>query len=167
MTNYSNHPLDITDHVMQSNHEISKAMIIDHAKSLLELIEEGHIDALSVAMQAKYLTEVLEATKERIRELVCDELHKYGKGEECTKHGATFALKEAGVSYDYSGCGDTQWAEIDNQIKVLTDQRKEREKFLRSIKESMTIVDESTGEIITINAPIKRSTSTYAITWKK
>lgn len=167
MTNYSNHPLDITDHVMQSNHEISKAMIIDHAKSLLELIEEGHIDALSVAIQAKYLTDVLEATKERIRELVCDELHKYAKGEECTKHGATFALKEVAVSYDYSGCGDTQWAEIDNQIKVLTDQRKEREKFLRSIKESMTIVDESTGEIITINAPIKRSTSTYSITWKK
>jgi len=163
----STHPLDIRDQVMLGSYDITKDLIKQHADQLIELIDNGHTDAISIAIQAKYLTEVLEATKERIRELVCDELHKYTKGEECTKHGATFALKEAGVSYDYSGCGDPQWAEIDNQIKVLTDQRKEREKFLRSIQDSLTVVDETTGEIITIHAPIKRSTSRYSVTWKK
>ncbi len=58
---------DITDHVMQSNPDVSRSMIIDHAKSLLQLIEEGHIDALSVAMQMKYLQDVIELAKEKLR----------------------------------------------------------------------------------------------------
>ena len=165
--NNQQHPLDIRDQVMLGSYDITKDIISQHADQLLELIDNGHTDAISIAIQAKYLTEVLEATKERIRELVCDELHKYAKGEQCVKHGASFALKEAGVSYDYSGCGDLQWSDLDSQIKVLTEQRKEREKFLRGIKDSLTIVDESTGEIATLHAPIKRSTSTYSITWKK
>lgn len=161
------HPLDIRDQVMLGSYDITKELIKQHADQLLELIDNGHTDAISIAIQAKYLTEVLEATKERIRELVCDELHKYSKGEECIKHGASFALKEAGVSYDYSGCGDPTWNDFNDTLTFLKEKMKEREKFLRSIKEPITIVDQATGEIITINAPIKRSTSTYAISWKK
>jgi hypothetical protein len=165
--NYSNHPLDITDHVMQSNPDVSRSMIIDHAKSLLQLIEEGHIDALSVAMQMKYLQDVMELAKEKLREYVLNELNKYPKGEDITKHGATFQLKEAGVSYDYSGCGHAHYNELKQQIGILTEQCKEIEKFLRTVKDSMTIVDESTGEIITIHAPVRKSTSTYQVTFNK
>jgi hypothetical protein len=164
--NYSNHPLDITDHVMQSNPDVSRSMIIDHAKSLLQLIEEGHIDALSVAMQMKYLQDVMDLAKEKLREYVLNELNKYPNGE-ATKHGSTFQIKEAGVSYDYSGCGHAHYNELKQQIAILTDQCKEIEKFLRTIKDSMTVVDESTGEIITIHAPIRRSTTTYSIGWNK
>lgn len=164
---YSNHPLDITDHVMQSDPDVSRSMIIDHAKSLLQLIEEGHIDALSVAMQMKYLQDVMELAKEKLREYVINELSKYQKGQDITKHGATFQLKEAGVSYDYSGCGHAQYNELKQQIAILNEQCKEIEKFLRTIKDSMTVVDESTGEIITIHAPIRRSTTTYSIGWNK
>ncbi len=163
---YSNHPLDITDHVMQSDPDVSRSMIIDHAKSLLQLIEEGHIDALSVAMQMKYLQDVMELAKEKLREYVINELSKYQKGQDITKHGATFQLKEAGVSYDYSGCGHAQYNELKQQIAILNEQCKEIEKFLRTIKDSMTVVDESTGEIITIHAPIRRSTTTYQCTIK-
>jgi hypothetical protein len=164
---YSNHPLDITDHVMQSSHDVSKAIIVDHAKSLLQLIEEGHIDPLSVAMQMKYLQDVMELAKEKLREYVINELSKYPKGEDITKHGATFQLKEAGVSYDYSGCGHSHYNELKQQIGILTDQCKEIEKFLRTVKESITVVDETTGEIITIYAPVKKSTTTYSIGWNK
>jgi hypothetical protein len=164
---YSNHPLDITDHVMQSDHDVSRSMIIDHAKSLLQLIEEGHIDALSVAMQMKYLQDVMELAKEKLREYVLSELNKYPKGEDITKHGATFQLKEAGVSYDYSGCGHSHYNELKQQIAILNEQCKEIEKFLRTVKDSMTVVDESTGEIITIYAPVKKSTSTYQVTFTK
>lgn len=163
---YSNHPLDITDHVMQSDPDVSRSMIIDHAKSLLQLIEEGHIDALSVAMQMKYLQDVMELAKEKLREYVLNELNKYQKGQDITKHGASFQIKEAGVSYDYSGCGHAHYNELKQQIAILNDQCKEIEKFLRTVKDSMTVVDESTGEIITIHAPIRRSTTTYQCTFK-
>jgi hypothetical protein len=164
---YSNHPLDITDHVMQSNPDVSKAIIIDHAKSLLQLIEEGHIDALSVAMQMKYLQDVMEIVKEKLREYVLNELNKYPKGEDITKHGASFQIKEAGVSYDYSNCNHAHYNELKQQIAILNDQCKEIEKFLRTVKDSMTVVDESTGEIITIHAPVRKSTSTYQVTFTK
>ena len=105
--------------------------------------------------------------KEKLREYVINELSKYQKGQDITKHGATFQLKEAGVSYDYSGCGHAQYNELKQQIAILNEQCKEIEKFLRTIKDSMTVVDESTGEIITIHAPIRRSTTTYSIGWNK
>jgi hypothetical protein len=118
-------------------------------------------------MQMKYLQDVMELAKEKLREYVLNELSKYPKGEDITKHGATFQLKEAGVSYDYSGCGHAQYNELKQQIAILTEQCKEIEKFLRTVKDSMTVVDESTGEIITIHAPVRKSTSTYQVTFNK
>ena len=142
----SNHPLDIRDQVMLGSYDITKDLIKQHAEQLMELIDNGHTDAISIAIQAKYLTEVLEATKERIRELVCDELHKYAKGEECTKHGATFALKEAGVSYDYSGCGDPTWNEFNETLSFLKEKMKERKQFKKDVKSGKIVkVAESTN----------------------
>ena len=94
------------------------------------------------------------------------EQDKYGK-ERMSYHGATFDIKEAGVKYDYSQCQDVIWNDIDKKMQMLTERKKEREAFLKTIKERFTFVDESTGEIVTIYPAQKKSTTTYAITWSK
>jgi len=156
---------DIRDIVYYGN-VVNKEIIKETSLALLNDIDEGHMHPLQVAAQFKFVEEVITNVKEELRQRVIAEQDKYGK-ERMTFHGATFDIKEAGIKYDFSQCQDDIWNDIDKQIQALTEQRKEREAFLKTIKERFTYIDESTGEIVTINPPQKKSTTTYAITWNK
>jgi hypothetical protein len=156
---------DIRD-VVYYGTEVTKEAIKEQSLALLNDIDEGFMHPLQVAAQFKFIEDVITNVKEELRQRVVAEQSKYGK-ERMTFHGATFDVKEAGVKYDYSHCECTIWNDINQQIEVLTEQRKEREAFLKTLKERFTYIDESTGEIITLYPPQKKSTTTYAITWKK
>jgi hypothetical protein len=43
---------------------------------------------------------------------------------------------------------------------------KEREAFLKALKEQLIYIDESTGEIVTLYPPRRKSTTTYSVLWK-
>lgn len=156
---------DIRDIVYYGS-EVNKDTIKETSLALLNDIDEGHMHPLQVAAQFKFVEDVIANVKEEVRQRVVAEQSKYGK-ERMTFHGATFDIKEAGIKYDYSHCEDDIWNDLDKQIQALTELRKEREAFLKTLKERFTYIDESTGEIITLYPPQKKSTTTYAITWKK
>jgi len=156
---------DIRDVVYYAT-EVTKETIKEQSVSLLKDLDEGHISPLQLAAQLKFVEDIITNVKEELRQRVVAEQTKYGK-ERMTFKGATFDVKEAGVKYDYSQCECTIWNDINKQIEALTEQRKEREAFLKSLRERLTYVDESSGEIVTIYPPQKKSTTTYAITWKK
>ena len=156
---------DIRD-VVYYGTEVTKEAIKEQSLALLNDIDEGFMHPLQVAAQFKFIEDVITNVKEELRQRVVAEQSKYGK-ERMTFKGATFDIKEAGIKYDYSHCECTIWNDINQQIEVLTEQRKEREAFLKTLKERFTYVDESTGEIVTIYPPQKKSTTTYSITWNK
>jgi hypothetical protein len=156
---------DIRD-VVYYGKEVNKASIKEQSIALLKDMDEGHMHPLQVAAQFKFVEDVITNVKEELRQRVIAEQSKYGK-ERMTFHGATFDIKEAGIKYDYSQCDDTIWNDLKQQLDVLNQQMKEREAFLKSLKERLTYVDESTGEIVTIYPPQKKSTTTYSITWNK
>tara|TARA_R110000868_G_scaffold399006_1_gene672512 strand:+ start:97 stop:585 length:489 start_codon:yes stop_codon:yes gene_type:complete len=156
---------DIRDIVYYGT-EVTKDSIKEQSLALLKDLDEGHIAPLQLAAQLKLVEDVISNVKEELRQRVVAEKDKYGK-DDMTYHGAKFDIREAGVKYDYSQCDDMQWNELSQQIDALTEQRKERESFLKALKEKLTYVDESTGEIATIYPPQKKSTTTYAITWSK
>ena len=156
---------DIRDIVYYGT-EVTKEHIKEQSIALLKDLDEGHIAPLQLAAQLKLVEDVISNVKEELRQRVVAEKDKYGK-DDMTYHGAKFDIREAGVKYDYSQCEDIQWNELSQQIDALTEQRKERESFLKALKEKLTYVDESTGEIKSIYPPQKKSTTTYAITWSK
>ena len=156
---------DIRDVVYWGN-TVSKETIKEHSINLLADLDNGYITPLQLAAQLKYFEDIIANVKEEVRQRVVAEQSKYGK-ERMTFKGATFDIKEAGVKYDYSHCNDTIWDDLKQQLNDLNDKMKEREAFLKSLKERLTYVDESTGEIVTIYPPQKKSTTTYAITWSK
>ena len=156
---------DIRDVVYWGNN-VSKETIKEHSINLLADLDNGYITPLQLAAQLKYFEDIIANVKEEVRQRVVAEQSKYGK-ERMTFKGAAFDIKEAGIKYDYSHCECTIWNDINQQIEVLTEQRKEREAFLKTLKDRFTYVDESTGEIVTIYPPQKKSTTTYAITWSK
>jgi hypothetical protein len=156
---------DIRDVVYWGN-SVSKETIKEHSFNLLKDLDNGYITPLQLAAQLKYFEDVIANVKEEVRQRVVAEQSKYGK-ERMTFKGATFDIKEAGIKYDYSNCDDTIWNDLKQQLNDLNEKMKEREAFLKSLKERLTYVDESTGEIVTIYPPQKKSTTTYAITWSK
>lgn len=156
---------DIRDIVYYGS-EVNKDTIKETSLALINDIDEGHMHPLQVAAQFKFVEDVINNVKEELRQRVIAEQDKYGK-ERMTFHGATFDIKEAGIKYDYSNCDDTIWNDLKQQLNNLNDKMKEREAFLKTIKERFTYVDESTGEIVTIYPPQRKSTTTYAITWNK
>ena len=156
---------DIRDLVYYGS-EVNKETIKKQSLALLNDIDEGHMHPLQVAAQFKFVEDVISNVKEELRQRVIAEKDKYGK-DAMTYHGALFDIKEAGVKYDYSQCDDTIWNDLKQQLDALNDKMKEREAFLKSLKERFTYIDESTGEIVTLYPPQKKSTTTYAITWNK
>ena len=160
----SNQP-DLRD-VVYYGTAVTKESIKEQSINLLKDLDEGHITPLQLAAQLKLIEDIITNVKEELRQRVLAEQDKYGK-ERMSYHGATFDIKEAGVKYDYSKCQDEIWNDIDKHIQELTEQRKEREAFLKTLKDRFTYVDESTGEIVTIYPPQRKSTTTYSITWSK
>ena len=156
---------DIRD-VVYYGKEVTKETIKEQSIALLKDLDEGHFSPLHIAAQLKFIEDIITNVKEEVRQRVIAEKDKYGKGD-MTYYGARFDIKEAGIKYDFSQCQDDIWNDINKQIQALTEQRKEREAFLKTIKERFTYIDESTGEIVTIYPPQKKSTTTYAITWNK
>jgi len=146
---------------------LTKEIIRDRAASIISLIDEGHLKATQVALNVKSMTDLFDAIKDELRGRVLDELNVYTKGEEVVLFGATFEVIEAGTKYDYTGCNDAEYDELSQQINELTARRKEREKFLRGIKNATTVVNEETGELTRILPPVKTSTTTYKTTWSK
>ena len=156
---------DIRDVVFYGT-EITKESIKEQSVALLNDLDEGHISPLQLAAQLKFVEDVIANVKEELRQRVVAEKDKYGK-DDMTYQGAKFDIKEAGVKYDFSHCEDVIWNDLKQQLDALTEQIKEREAFLKALKERFTYIDESTGEIVTLYPPQRKSTTTYSITWSK
>ena len=145
---------------------ITKAAIQDYSDYLIKQLEDGLANPMDMALRLKFMEELIDKMKERLRSLVIDELGKYTKGEDIIRHNGQFKAKETGVRYDFTGCNDPLWNRLNQEIVELTDKRKEREAMLKTIKEKQTIIDEETVEIANLFPARKLSTSSYEIRWK-
>jgi hypothetical protein len=139
---------------------LSKKQIADLAEqSVSNVLEEGNVFQVAEALAA--MEEFVKNVRkdERFVEFLRDELNK-NRGRLITNSGARIEACEAGVMYDYSGNGE--WRELDQQIKILTDQRKAVEEKLRKLVPGRMAVDPETGEVL--EGALKTSKSTYRIT---
>lgn len=127
-------------------------------------IEEGYTNPLEFAVRAKMLIEALQQTLSNTKELAMEEHSKHGKRAEV--FGAEVQQIEAGIKYDYTVCNDPILEELQKLHEESSRQLKNRELFLKALREPCTIIT-TDGEIVTINPPIKRSTTTLKVTLTK
>lgn len=127
------------------------AQIIDSVKS-------GEVNPHEVLVLFRALQNVSESVLNAIKEEINTEADRYSE-KNFEVFGAKIEKAELGTKYKYEACGDFVWEErkamVDNAMYLL----KEREAFLRQLKEPMTVVNESTGEVVKIMPPPKFSTS--------
>jgi hypothetical protein len=132
---------------------------------LIEAVKSGEIDPLAVRIQIKAIEMVLERVN---KETIQNQLTAAAKYPEQKFEflGAYIQKTEHGTKYNYAGCGDTIYEELAKTADKANEALKVRCEFLKTLKEPLRVVDESTGEIVLIHPPVKTSTSGLNISIK-
>lgn len=126
---------------------LDKASLTEVAMATADSYLDGFKSTVTGLMLAKKLADFAELLKNNLADAAANEL-KLAKGEKRVVNGATITEQMTGVRYDYASTGDKEWIELNAKLK-------EREKFLRGITGSITLVDDDSGEVYTVSEPIK------------
>jgi len=146
---------------------VSKANREELAIQIVEAIDAGDLNPLDIHYQVKAMEDFIKVLtgNTRYKDYVLTEGMKHGKSFEF--NGSKMEIKETGVKYDYSNCGDQEWSALEVEINRRKELQKEREKFLKSVPtEGVEIVSNETGEVIKVYPPSKSSTTSIAVTLK-
>lgn len=141
----------------------TKSQVENVANEIKQAVLNGEVDPLLFAAQVSAMEKLFTTLKSDtlIKDCVLAEAEKYGKSFE--KGNAKFAIKEVGVTYDFSNCNDFEYENLSIQIAELTEKKKSRESFLKGI----TIDTEVFGsDGVQLLPAIKRSTTQVAVTLK-
>lgn len=130
---------------------------------VIESVRQGEANPLEVLVILKAFAKASERILNEVRENYVREADKYPE-KSFEAFGAKLEKGEVGTSYDYSVCNDPIYNRLWEVSFEANGQLKERETFLRALKQPMTIVDEATGETVKVIPPLKKSTSSVKVT---
>ena len=136
-----------------------KANIELLANELTEGASSGFVNPLEFLVKIEFLTKVLEQAKKQVKDLALPNLTQPQE-----LFGAKVEVADIGVKYDYSQ--NEIWQELKEKMQPLEDELKKVEEQIKmATKIGKSIVDESTGELI---SPVqKTSTTSIKITYRK
>jgi hypothetical protein len=136
--------------------------IVRFSRQLVQSVKDGNTNPLELLVMLRSLEAVSEMVREDIEENILKEADKYSE-KVIEQYGARIEKKDVGVKYAYASSQDVQWEQLDSQIAGLSLRKRQREEFLRALKEPMTVVDEETGEVTKIHPPYRTSKQGVAV----
>lgn len=134
--------------------EIGRALV----ESICHDVAEGNINPLKQLVVLKSLETAIDEIKQNILEAGIEEVRKYGK--EAELNGYRISIINAGAKYDYSNCNHPVYNELSKKAGEIKAELAEIEKFLKSLKAPLDMLDKETGEIYTIYPPVYSSKET-------
>jgi hypothetical protein len=146
---------------------VNKANREELAIQIVEAIDAGDLNPLDIHYQVKAMEDFIKmlTANSRYKDAVLTEGMKHGKSFQF--NGSKMEIKETGVKYDYSKCGDPNWQMLENQITELKDKQKAVEAHLKVLPaEGIEVVNADSGEVIKMYPPVKTSTTSIAVTLK-
>lgn len=144
--------------------ETTKAERQDFAQYVVNGLKDGLSDPLKVHLQVKCMEDLIKQITSHpdYKDLTLDEASKYGKSFQM--HNAKFEVKEMGVKYDYSACGDPVYNELSQKMAELEKELKDRQAFLKAVKPGTEILVED--EVVVLYPPVKSSTTSITVNLK-
>jgi hypothetical protein len=136
--------------------------IVRFSRQLVQSVKDGNTNPLELLVMLRSLEAVSEMVREDIEENILKEADKYSE-KVIQQYGARIEKKDVGVKYAYASSQDVQWEQLDSQIAGLSLRKRQREEFLRTLKEPLTVVDEETGEVTKIHPPHRTSKTGVAV----
>lgn len=125
---------------------------------VIESVQAGEINPLAVLIQLRAMQKASERILKEIAPNLLTEAAKHPENE-FEFMGNKITKAEHGTKYDYSVCNDPVWNQRIKIANEAKEQLSERETFLKAVKAPFTLLDEGTGEVVTIHPPTKKSTS--------
>lgn len=121
----------------------------------------GDFEVAKIAVILKSAIETLSAlyNDKDIKDEIINEL----RGEKSRNFSTANCELSISERKTYSFENDSEWVELNNQIEVLKEKQKSREKLLKSLKEPLA--DVNTGEVIN-PAILKQATEIITIRFK-
>lgn len=152
---------------VNAEENLTKTKVADFAAKLIQLNTDGHVDTLTALARLEFLAQIIDQVKTNYRTTAVDELDLYGPEAKTgvTRFGVTFKQKETAVKYDFTKTD--MWNAMEAEIEALKNGQKALEAQLKGLTKSMSVLDESTGEITVMNPAIKSSKTTVEITLGK
>jgi hypothetical protein len=152
---------------VNAEENLTKTKVADFAAKLIQLNTDGHVDTLTALARLEFLAQIIDQVKTNYRTTAVDELDLYGPEAKTgvTRFGVTFKQKETAVKYDFSKTD--MWNQMESEIEALKNAQKALESQLKALTSKQSILDESSGEIMVLNPPIKSSKTTVEITLGK
>jgi hypothetical protein len=148
--------------------ETNKEQRQSFALDLVSKIEQGEVDPLKIHLQVKAMEDIIKLLNDNTiyKKAVLEQAQKF-EGRSFIYQNAKIEIKEVGVKYDFSKTGDTVYQMLDQMLLSAKTSVKQREDFLKTVPpKGMQVLDEGTGEMITVYPPSKSSTTSIAVTLK-
>lgn len=130
--------------------------VASFVRQVVNCVKNGDVNPLEVLVMLRAVEAAAEEIREEIQENVVRESDKYSE-KKFEQYGAIIEKSEVGTKYNYKRSGDTEWERLHSEVETLKARLSERESFLKSLKDPLVVVDQMTGEVVTINPPLKTS----------
>lgn len=137
------------------------AEITEFQNEILDSVSNGFEDPLFLIVKLKALSKALDGAIDSIQEYALSEAQKHGKS--FAIYGAKVEVKEMGTKWYFDKTGDPVIARIADQKEQISKAEKDRQAFLKTLKEKMSFLDEESGEVFTVYPARKESKTGIAI----
>ncbi len=145
---------------------LSKEAQANVANDLVAQVINGSVDPIRAFVQMKAIGEVAEQFLKNADIMALTQAAAAERGKDAQFGGAKVGVTYT-TRYDYLSSGDSEYAELVRAKEDIDTKIKARQMFLKSITDSVDVVDRATGELVTINAPIPTKSSTLRVTFAK
>lgn len=139
--------------------QMDAASIDTLAKALIHEVAEGNAPEDRLFALGQKISLLGSSIVDNVKNFVYGKTYCQ-KGDTYTIDGVELTPAELGVSYSYENTGDPVYAEIMETFKKAEKAKKDREAFLKTLKEPLNFVDND-GVGHTIQPPVKKATLGY------
>jgi hypothetical protein len=141
----------------------SGAEITGFQNEILESVKNGFEDPLFLLVKLKAMSKALDGAIDAIHEHALTEAYKHGQ-KSFGIYGAKVEVKEMGTKWFFDQTGDPIIYRLEQDKKAISEKEKERQAFLKTLKEKTSFLDEETGAVFTVFPARKESKTGIAIT---
>jgi hypothetical protein len=132
------------------------AEVARFSKGIIEAVKEGRDNPIKILVMLRALEAVSEMVREEIDENIGREADNYSE-KKFEAFGALVEKTDVYTKYNYDTSHDIEWEQLNSEFETIKRRKTERETFLKSLKEPLTLVNPDTGEVYNIRPPFKKS----------
>lgn len=136
---------------------VSQEGVNKFSLQLINSVKNGDVNALELKATFKAMEQIIEIVDKATKQNQLSESDKYNE-QKFTVFGCEFTKAPVKTEYDYTSSADSVHDRLQVDATTAQEKLKERQAFLRALKEPMTVVDEFSGEVVKIKPPVKKVT---------